>query len=167
MSGFGDDDISVEVNASERENSAAIDRRARRMRSLTMFDNIRTTMYSTMAGLIDAGLDMPTAASILAAEYSAEKMDDASASVTMFFEGVHGILGETGQDAKVAAERIGEIAFRSFGEKFVGPEEMALLKALSMSGNPARLFSAIAALLAQYERERAAGAVASFRRAVG
>lgn len=168
MSGFGDDDISgEEVNVGGREDSTAIEHRARRLRSLTMFDNIRTTMYLTMAGMIDSGLDMPTAAAILAEEYAAEKMDDASASVTMFFESVHGILSEKERDPKAAAAKIGEVAFRSFGEKFVGPEEMALLKALSISGHPARLFSAIAGLLSQYERERAAGAVASFRRAVG
>lgn len=169
MGGFGDDDFSVdEMSSGEREVHPGVDRRsARRMRSLTMFDNIRATMYTTMAGLMDAGLDMPTAAAILADEYAGEKMDDASASVRRFFDAVTVILDEDAKDPKGAAVKIGETALRAFGERFVGPEEMSLLKAIPYSKAPAKLFLSIAGLIAQYERERAAGAVATFRRAVG
>jgi hypothetical protein len=126
-----------------------------------MFDNVRGTMYATMAGLIHAGIDMEQAAAILSAEYRSEKMEDAATSVAIFFGETVKAIKEGGKDVSAM---IGDAALRAFGTKFVGPEEMALLKALAVSPSPDRILQACAGIIGQYEGERAAGSTSSFRR---
>ncbi|NTF17094.1 hypothetical protein G6L37_01450 [Agrobacterium rubi] len=167
MSGFGDDEIAENGNGGERENVAGGGRIVRRRRALTMFDSIRATMYSTMAGMIEAGLDEATAASFLSDEYGNQDMGDASASVSLFFEELKAIREQDREVPARASARIGEVALRAFGEKFVVPEEMALLKALAVTKSPEKIFLACSRLLGQYERERASGIVPTYRRAVG
>lgn len=166
MSGFGDDDFSLEEHSAVDRN-AALARRARRLKSLTMFDNIRATMYSAMAGMLEAGLEMQEASEILADEYEREKMDDAAASVALFFGTVAPALSAGKGKRHEQSDLIGDTALRAFGEKFVGPEEMALLKSLSIAAEPAKIFAGIAKIIAQYEQERASGTSATFRRVAG
>lgn len=164
MSGFDEDDVfATDAVGMGRESRGGFERRMRSNRALSMFDNIRGTMYAAMAGLIHAGIEMSEAAEILSAEYRNEKMDDAATSVSIFFGEVVKALGkrERGDDA---AARIGDAALRAFGTKFVGPEEMALLKALAVSGNPDRILQACAGIIGQYEGERVTGSAANFRR---
>jgi hypothetical protein len=170
MSGFGEDDSSPEevvargtVGQAAQE---ALDHRASRSkRGLTMFDTIRATMYSTMSGMIEAGIGMAEAAEMLSREYAGEGMEDAAASVSIFFGETVSALSTGGGMA--VADRIGDAALRAFGTKFVGAEEMALLKALSVTSKPEKILLACARLLAQYRGEYSAGAVSSFRRFAG
>ncbi len=162
MSGFDEDDaFATEATSFDREGRSGFDRLARSPRALSMFDNTRRIMYATMAGLIHAGIGMNEAAAILAAEYRSEKMDDAAASVSMFF-------GQTVQALEIggteAPALIGDAALRAFGTKFVGPEEMALLKALAVSQSHDRILQACAAIIGQCEGERVVGSTANFRR---
>jgi hypothetical protein len=162
MSGFDEDDVfATEAASFERESRGGFDRLARAPRALAMFDNIRGTMYATMAGLIHAGIGMEQAAAILSAEYRNEKMDDAATSVAMFFGETVKALEAGGKDASA---EIGDAALRAFGTKFVGPEEMALLKALAVSPSPDRILQACAGIIGQYEVERVVGSPANFRR---
>jgi hypothetical protein len=165
MSGFDEDDVfATETNADDRDNHGrgAFGRLARSARALSMFDNVRGTMYSAMAGLIYAGIGMEESATILADEYRKEKMEDAATSVTIFFTDTVRALAMG--DRRAAAEIIGEAALRAFGTKFVGPEEMALLKALAVSQSPDRILQACAAIIGQYERDRISGSGSTFRR---
>lgn len=162
MSGFDEDDVFAnEASSFERESRNGFDRIARSSRALSMFDNVRGTMYATMAGLIHAGIGMEHAAAILSAEYKNEKMDDAATSVAMFFGDAAKAIEGGGKDVSAT---IGDAALRAFGAKFVGPEEMALLKALAVSPSPDRILQACAGIIGQYEGERATGSTASFRR---
>jgi hypothetical protein len=162
MSGFDEDDVfATEATGPERESRGGFERIARSSRALTMFDNIRGTMYATMAGLIHAGIGMEQAAGILSEEYRSEKMDDAAASVTIFFGEAARAIEGGGKDVSAV---IGDAAMRAFGSKFVGPEEMALLKALAVSPSPDRILQACAGIIGQYEGERVAGPTANFRR---
>lgn len=162
MSGFDEDDVfATEATSFERESRSGFDRLAKSSRALSMFDNVRGTMYATMAGLIHAGIGMEQAAAILSAEYRSEKMEDAATSVAMFFgEAVKAIEG----GGKDVSALIGDAASRAFGAKFVGPEEMALLKALAVSPSPERILQACAGIIGQYEGERVTGSTANFRR---
>ncbi len=162
MSGFDEDDVfATEATSFEREGRSGFDRLARSSRALSMFDNVRGAMYATMAGLIHAGIGMEQAAAILSAEYRSEKMDDAATSVAMFFGEAAKAIEGGGKDV---AAVIGDAASRAFGAKFVGPEEMALLKALAVSPSPERILQACAGIIGQYEGERVAGSTANFRR---
>jgi hypothetical protein len=160
MSGFGDDDVAEVSTSGAAETVSA--RSERSQRSLAMFDNIRATMYVTMSGLMYAGIEMEQAAELLAEEYRGEGMEDAAASVSTFFGAVATALNsETGDNAK---KMIGTAAWRAFGMKFVGPEEMALLKALTVSNSPDRILRACADVINQVQGERVVGSPSSFRR---
>lgn len=168
MSGFDEDDgFASEAAGYEREARESLERRAARSkRALAMFDNVRSTMYLTMAGLLEAGIGIAEAAALLSAEYGNEKMNDAESSVSIFFGEVSTLLANK-LSAGDASALIGDAALRAFGVAFVGPEEMALLKALAVSTHPERLLLACARLLDQYDGERSVGTVTSFRRVAG
>lgn len=168
MSGFDEDDgFAGEAAGHERDARDSLERRAARSkRALSMFDSARSTMYLTMAGLLEAGIGLAEAAALLSSEYGNEKMNDAASSVSIFFGEVSSVLANK-QSAGEAATLIGDAALRAFGGAFVGPEEMTLLKALAASPQPERILLACVRLLDRYDGERNAGTVTNLRRVAG
>lgn len=171
MSGFDEEDgfateVTVKTLDVNKGNTAV--RINRNGRALSMFDAQRATLYSTMAGLIDGGLEIRTATSMLSSEFTREGSADASTSVQLFFGAIADAreLLISGPDAGVFA-KVEDAAFEAFGNRFVGAEEMSLLKALAVSPMPARILESCSMLLGKYEAGRLKGVMAPVRKFVG
>jgi len=102
----------------------------------------RMALYLTMAGLLEGGFGLNEAAGLVANEYQAAEMRMHAYSAQTFFGGV-----ETAAACPNPAAEIGILATRAFGRNFVGPEEMALLRALPVAKVPAAVLRSAAAVI--------------------
>lgn len=84
----------------------------------------RFIVYLTVAGLVDAGLSLKQAGLLVSQEYNEPKMEIASKAVSSFFENIDSTDGSD----------IVALANKSFGAKFLEPEERAVLVSLSYAG---------------------------------
>lgn len=131
-----------------------------KLRALVMFDAQRMTLYATIAGMVEAGIEIREAAEIVAEEFEAADDPKAAKSVRVFFAGLEGAR-TSGRGA------VRNLAKAAFGEKFVCPEEMALLTSLVAAPKPERILEAASRLLELQTRTRAAAVVGSQQRFVG
>lgn len=170
MSGFDEDDgfvTETPVKTLEHK-SGSTARMGRGGRALSMFDAQRSSLFGTMAGLLDGGLPMDVATELLSSEFRREGANDAAMSVDMFFGTVAAVRNAAGEGPyQESFSRIEDAAFEAFGNKFVGAEEMSLLKALAVASLPSRILESCSLLLSRYEASRAPSMANPARRYVG
>ena len=159
MAAFDDDDF-AEV---ERQTPKA--EVVRQFRRSVMLDVQRATMYSTFAALVRAGMSVGDATELLHGEYESREDWSSAQAVKVFFSAVD-TARSSSEDLPLRMASIAEAAVEAFGAKFIGAEEMALLKAMVPAHDVAALLGACSGLLEQYQSQRLAGHGASLRRAV-
>lgn len=110
----------------------------------------RIALYLTMAGLLEGGFSIKEAAGLVANEYQAAEMRMEAFCARTFFEGV-----EVAAACPNPSAEMGILATRAFGRNFVGPEEMALLRALPIAREPSAVLRGAAAVVGLEYRDLA------------
>jgi hypothetical protein len=111
-----------------------------------LLDDERVSVYLTLAGLLEAGVDMDTALTLFGTESKANKKKYNADRVSEFFATVRTardvVKNRVGDDTP-HTDTIGEVAEKCFGRSFPSSEELVLLRGLAYTDNiPAILRSA-------------------------
>jgi len=122
-----------------------------------MPDDARALAFTTLAGLLDSGLGLEEAVTLLTDAYQT----DGSAKIAAILRQFFGAVAAASPDADPAVLR--SAAAAAFGKTFVSVEESLLLSALPRSTNPAETLRA-AAELASLKGSRPVRQIRSERR---
>jgi hypothetical protein len=115
-----------------------------------LLDNERVSVYLTLAGLLDAGVDIDTALTLFDTESKAQKQKHNAERVSEFFRAVRAAR----ENVKLRlspdegyTDVIGEVAEKCFGRNFTSPEELVLLRGLAHTDNIATILRGAAEII--------------------
>lgn len=115
-----------------------------------LLDSERVSVYLTLAGLLDAGVDIDTALTLFETESKAQKQKHNADRVSEFFKAARAAR----EDVKSRADEnenhtdtIGEVAEKCFGKNFTSSEELVLLRGLAYTDNIPAILRAAADII--------------------
>ncbi|MCV9964669.1 hypothetical protein OIU34_22520 [Pararhizobium sp. BT-229] len=113
-----------------------------------LLDSERVSVYLTLAGLLDAGVDIDTALTLFETESKAQKQKHNADRVSEFFKAARAAR----EDVKSRADghrtdTIGEVAEKCFGKNFTSSEELVLLRGLAYTDNIPAILRAAADII--------------------
>ncbi|MCS4088998.1 hypothetical protein [Rhizobium sp. BK176] len=115
-----------------------------------LLDEERISVYLTLAGLLDAGVDMDTALVLFGTESKAQKKKYNADRVSEFFTTARTardvVKNRIDGDAP-HTDVIGEVAAKCFGRMFPSPEELVLLRGLAYTDNVSAILRAAADII--------------------
>jgi hypothetical protein len=128
-----------------------------------LLDEERISVYLTLAGLLDAGVDLDTALVLFGTESKAQKKKYNADRVSEFFTTARTardvVKNRTQHDAP-HTDVIGEVAAKCFGRIFPSPEELVLLRGLAYTDNVSAILRAAADIIRNKTKTSSARAVA-------
>lgn len=115
-----------------------------------LLDSERVSVYLTLAGLLEAGVDIDTSLTLFSTESKAQKQKHNADRVSEFFKTVRvareGVKSRKADDENLT-DKIGEVAEKCFGRNFTSPEELVLLRGLAHTDNIAVILRAAAEII--------------------
>lgn len=115
-----------------------------------LLDEERISVYLTLAGLLDAGVDMDTALILFGTESKANKKKYNADRVSEFFttaRTAREIVKNRPETDAPHTDVIGEVAAKCFGRIFPSPEELVLLRGLAYTDNVPAILRAAADII--------------------
>lgn len=115
-----------------------------------LLDSERVSVYLTLAGLLEAGVDLDTSMTLFTTESKAHKQKHNADRVSEFFKAVRAsredVKARKAEDENLT-DRIGEVAEKCFGRNFTSSEELVLLRGLAHTDNIAAILRAAAEII--------------------
>jgi hypothetical protein len=114
-----------------------------------LLDSERVSLYLTLAGLLDAGVNIDTALTLFETESKAQKQKHNADRVSEFFRVARAARDDVKSCETIAARTdiIGETAEKCFGKNFTSPEELVLLRGLAHTDNISAILRASANII--------------------
>ncbi|MDW9481206.1 hypothetical protein GOB57_21410 [Sinorhizobium meliloti] len=115
-----------------------------------LLDSERVSVYLTLAGLLEADVDIDTALTLFETESKAHKQRHNADRVSEFFKAVRtareDVKARNGK-GETHTDKIGEVAEKCFGRNFMSSEELVLLRGLAHTDNIAAILRAAADII--------------------
>ncbi|MBY3155528.1 hypothetical protein HFO56_24690 [Rhizobium laguerreae] len=113
-----------------------------------LLDSERLALYLTLAGLLDADIDMDVALTLFSTESKAHKQKHNADRVSEFFKAAR----QAREDVKrgpddLHTDIIGEVAEKCFGRNFTSSDELVLLRGLAHTDNISAILRAAADII--------------------